>query len=167
MCHVRCVTLKNMNARQEPNWLDAEELEAFSSFMYVNLQLINKLDRQLRTDSNMTFFEYSVLSRLSEAEGRTLRMSSLGALAGGSLSRLSQVVTRLEKEGLVERMPDPADGRFTVAKLTDAGFAKVVDAAPGHVEAARRLVIDRLTRAQIRSLTSISARILTAIDEEG
>ena len=151
----------------EPRWLDEEELDAFSSLMYVNLQLINKLDRQLRKDAGMSFYDYTVMSRLSEAPERTMRMSALGHITGGSLSRLSQVVTRLEKNGWVRREPDPSDGRFTVAILTEAGWDTVVATAPGHVEAARRIVIDRLTRAQVRQLEQAMHRIATGIEEEG
>lgn len=155
-----------MQENARTRWLDEEELEAFSSLMHVNLQLINKLDRQLRKDAGISFYDYSVLSRLSEAPERTMRMSDLGAITGGSLSRLSQVVTRLEKNGWVERQTDPEDGRFTVAVLTEEGWEMVLDTAPGHVDAARRLVVDRLNRSQIRQLAQINQRILAAIEEE-
>jgi DNA-binding MarR family transcriptional regulator len=53
----------------------------------------------------------------------------LAALAGGSLPRLSQVVGRLEKRGWVQRSPDPANGRYTLAILTEEGWAKVAATA--------------------------------------
>ncbi|MGA8417795.1 MAG: MarR family transcriptional regulator, partial [Candidatus Dormiibacterota bacterium] len=62
--------------------------------------------------------------------------------------------------------PDPADGRYTLAALTDNGRAVLVKAAPGHVEAVNRLVFDRLTAAQARQLRLIAGRILNAIDSE-
>jgi DNA-binding MarR family transcriptional regulator len=99
---------------------------------------------------------------LSMAPQRTLRMSTLAELAEGSLPRLSQVVGRLEKRGWVRRTPDPEDGRYTLAVLTDQGWAKVARAAPGHVETVRRLVFDPLTKAQIRQLPDISRRIVRA-----
>ncbi len=155
-----------MNAQAEPNWLDEEELAAFTSLMHVNLQLINKLDRQLRRDSGMSFYDYSVISRLSEAPDRTMRMSELGHVTGGSLSRLSQVVSRLEKNGWVVRRPDREDGRFTVATLTEEGWQTVLSAVGGHVAAARRIIIDRLTRTQIRQLTQINEKIMEGISAE-
>ncbi len=89
-----------------------------------------------------------------------------GTLAEGSLPRLSQVISRLEKRGWVRRCPDPADGRFTLATLTGAGWAKVVQTAPGHVEEVRRLVFDPLTKAQPRQLREIGRRIMRAIDPD-
>ena len=114
------------------------------------------LDAQLQRDAGISHFEYQVLSMLSMPPQRTLRMSILAVLAEGSLPRLSQVVGRLEKRGWVRRTPDPEDGRYTLAVLTDQGWAKVARAAPGHVETVRRLVFDPLTKAQIRQLRDIS-----------
>ena len=107
-----------------------------------------------------------MLALLSEAPGRTLRMSALATLVEGSLPRLSQVVARLEQRGWVRRTPDPADGRYTLAILTDQGRAKVTEAAPGHVQEVRRLVFDPLTRAQSRQLREIGRRIIRAIDPD-
>ena len=106
------------------------------------------------------------MARLSEAPDRTLRMSELALLSEGSLSRLSQVVTRLEQKGWVRRRPEPGDGRYTLATLTAAGWRKVVRTAPGHVETVRSLVIDPLTQAQVRQLTDIGRRIMRAVDPD-
>jgi DNA-binding MarR family transcriptional regulator len=97
------------------------------------------------------------------AESRTMRMSDLAAFAEGSLPRLSQVVSRLEKRGWVRRTPDPADGRYTLAILTEEGWAKVVATAPGHVEAVRQFVFDPLTKPQQRQLREIGRRIMGAV----
>ena len=107
-------------------WLDAEERRAFLALMSMAMRLEPTLDAQLRRDVGLTHFEYSVLANLSEADGGTRRMSELAWLSAGSLPRLSQVVTRLEKRGLVRREPDPDDGRYTRAVLTAAGRAAVV-----------------------------------------
>jgi len=86
--------------------------------------------------------------------------------AGGSLPRLSQVVARLEQRGWMRRTPDQADGRYTLAILTDQGRAKVTEAAPGHVEEVRRLVFDPLTKTQSRQLREIGRRIMRAVDPD-
>ena len=70
---------------------------------------------------------------MSEIPDHHIRMSELAYLANGSLSRLSNVVKRFEQRGWVTRAPDPNDGRYTVASLTEAGYAVVVAAAPVHV----------------------------------
>ena len=150
----------------EPRWLSGEEQEAWLALASLMLRLEPALDAQLRRDAGISHFEYSVMAALSSAPDRTLRMSELAALAEGSLSRLSQVVARLEKRGWVRRQPDTADGRYTLAVLTEAGWDKVVDTAPGHVAEVRRIVFDPLTRAQVPQLTAIGRRIMRAIDPD-
>jgi len=155
-----------MDAPQEPRWLDNEERQAWVALASTLTRLPAALDAQLRRDAGISHFEYQVLALLSEAPGRTLRMSALATLAEGSLPRLSQVVARLEQRGWVRRTPDPADGRYTLAILTGQGQAKVTEAAPGHVEEVRRLVFDPLTKAQSRQLREIGRRIMRAIDPD-
>jgi DNA-binding MarR family transcriptional regulator len=77
------------------------------------------------------------------------------------------VVRRLEERELVERFPCPEDRRATNARLTVDGWDTVVGAAPGHVEAVRRLVLDPLSRRQLAQLRSIGDALLTVLDPEG
>lgn len=155
-----------MDPSNEPHWLTPDERAAWLALASVTLRLPAALDAQLRRDAGLSHFEYTVLAALSEAPGRTLRMSGLAVLAEGSLSRLSQVVSRLEQRGLVRRSADPEDGRSTLATLTGEGWEKVVATAPGHVAEVRRLVLDPLTRAQVGQLSTIGRRIMGAIDPQ-
>jgi DNA-binding MarR family transcriptional regulator len=155
-----------MDAPQEPHWLDPEEQQAWRALASALIRLPAALDAQLHRDAGISHFEYQVLALLSEAPGRTLRMSALATQAEGSLPRLSQVVARMEQRGWVRRTPDPADGRYTLAILTGQGLAKVTEAAPGHVQEVRRLVLDPLTKTQTRQLGEISRRIMRAIDPD-
>jgi DNA-binding MarR family transcriptional regulator len=101
---------------------------------------------------------------LSRSPERTMRMSSLAEVTNASLSRLSHLVERMEGRGLVRREPDPADGRFTNAILTDEGFQALVEAAPGHVAHVRSLVIDVLSPEQLRRMGLAADRIMSRID---
>lgn len=92
-------------------------------------------------------------------------MSQLAAQANASLSRLSHVVSRLEKRGWVTRLPCPDDARATLALLTDVGLEQVREAAPGHVETVRRLVMDPLDEHDVGELARLCETILTRIDE--
>lgn len=148
----------------EPRWLDPEEREAWLGLARLLVRLPAALDAQLRRDAGLSHFDYQVLAALSEQADHTLRMSVLASFADGSLSRLSQVVARLESAGWVARSPDPTDGRSTLARLTDAGWDKVVETAPSHVEEVRRLVLDPLSAAQVRQLRTVGDRINRAID---
>jgi DNA-binding MarR family transcriptional regulator len=125
------------------------------------------LDSQLRHDAQPTHFDYFVLAMLSEAPDRTLRMTTLARCTNATLPRLSHVVQRLEERGLMERFPCPEDRRATNARLTAAGWQKVVDTAPGHVATVREHVIDALTPDQISQLTAIADAILGRLDPDG
>ena len=147
-------------------WLSAEEQAAWRPFAALISRLPAALDAQLQRDAGISNFEYMVLSGLSEAENHSLRMSELAAMASGSLSRLSHVVSRLEKRGWVRREPCPGDGRFVNAVLTDEGMAKVIATAPGHVEAVRRFVVDALSPQQLAELGCASGSILSVIPKD-
>src|SRR5689334_12224077 len=140
-------------------WLDDEEQRAWMAVAAILTQLPGALDAQLQRDSGLTSFEYFVLSGLSMAEGRHMRMGELASFANGSMSRLSNVVKRLEERGWVARCPDEADRRATVARLTDAGYDVVVQAAPGHVGAVRHYVLDPLSPTQVKALAGIGQKI--------
>lgn len=155
-----------MDTPLEPRWLDSEERQAWLAFIGVLMRLPPALDRQLQRDADLSHFEYTVLAGLSEAPDRTRRMSDLAGFAESGLPRLSQVVARLEKRGWVRRLPDPTDGRTTLATLTEEGWEKIVCAAPGHVEAVRSLVFDPLTKTQSRQLSEICQRIMRSIDPD-
>ena len=125
------------------------------------------LDTQLRRDAGLTSFEYYVLAMLSEAPERTLRMTALAAQTNATLPRLSHVVRRLEDRDLVTRSPCPEDGRATEARLTDAGWQTVREAAPAHVANVRDHVIDALSAEQIAQLTAIGDALLQRLDPKG
>jgi DNA-binding MarR family transcriptional regulator len=151
---------------EEPpvKWLTAAELDSWLAVVRLISWLPWSIDQQLRHDSDLGMVEYQVLAVLSEAPERTMRMSSLAVLTNASLSRLSHLFKRLEGRGLVRREPDPADGRFTNAILTENGLQTLVQAAPGHVAHVRSLVIDVLSPEQLRRLGLAADRITSRID---
>ncbi|KND40425.1 MULTISPECIES: MarR family winged helix-turn-helix transcriptional regulator [Streptomyces] len=155
-----------MEARETPHQsrgLTEEESETWHALAGLMVRLPSALDTRLQQDSGISHVEYLVMSMLSQSEERTLRMSDLARHVGSSLSRLSHLVKRLERSGWVRREPDPSDGRYTLAVLTEAGHAKVVDSTPGHADALRHLVFDALTRTQQRQLRDIGRRVWRSV----
>jgi len=154
---------------EEPpvKWLTAAEVDSWLSVVRLITWLPWSIDQQLQRDSNLGMVEYQVLAMLSESPQRTMRMSSLAEVTNASLSRLSHLVQRLERRGLVRREPDPTDGRFTNAILTEKGFQTLAEAAPGHVAHVRSLIIDVLSPEQLRRLGRDADRIMSRIDSSG
>ncbi|WP_090072233.1 MarR family winged helix-turn-helix transcriptional regulator [Lentzea flaviverrucosa] len=127
------------------------------------LLLPGRLEAPLQQESGLSLFDYLVLSHVSEAPDRRIRMSELAHLANGSLSRLSNVVKRFEQRGWVVRFPDPDDGRYTIASLTDEGYEVVKAAAPTHLRTVRQFVLDPLTAADRQALARIATKLSVTI----
>lgn len=145
----------------EPDWLDSEQLRSWTAVVAALETLPQALDAQLKRDSGINHFEYSVLAMLSDGGG-SRPMSELAGLAFGSLSRLSHAVGRLEQRGWVERGPGPGGRRHTIARLTSLGRAELDRAAPGHVREVRRLLIEPLTDREFATLGRLFTKILEA-----
>ncbi|MBW3663663.1 MAG: MarR family transcriptional regulator [Actinobacteria bacterium] len=149
---------------EEPRWLTDPEQHAWRRLAAVVLKLPSELERQLQQDADVSHFEYWVMALLSEAPERRLQLSDLAAQANASLSRLSHVVTRLEKRGWVAREPCEHDARASYAVLTEAGWDKVVATAPGHAEAVRGFVFDGLDDGDVADLARVCDAILERLD---
>ena len=148
-------------AMDDPPWLTPEQLQDWKSLMAMLMTLPAAIDLQLKRDAGVNAFEYHVLAALSDAPDHSLPLSELAPMARGSLSRLSHAVSRLERDGWVERRAC-SDGRRTQAFLTEAGWRKIESAAPGHVREARRLVVDAVPPEQLRALGA-AARAVVAV----
>jgi DNA-binding MarR family transcriptional regulator len=149
------------------DWLTADEQHAWRRTAAVMTLLPAALDAQLQRDAGLTQFSYLVLAMLSESHDRVMPMSELASTVSSSLSRLSHVVSRLEQQGWVAREPCAGNGRVTMARLTDAGLAKVVATAPGHAAEVRRLVVDAVGPDRIADLDAITGAILRCLDPGG
>jgi DNA-binding MarR family transcriptional regulator len=149
---------------EDARWLTAEEQRAWRAYLDATVLLFDALDRQLQRDANMPHGYYEILVRLSEAEGRTLRMSELAEATRSSRSRLSHAIARLEERGWVERIECPTDRRGQLAHLTDRGLAVLREAAPGHVAAVRDALIDGLSDEQVGQLRDIFEAIRAGLE---
>ncbi|WP_120339546.1 MarR family winged helix-turn-helix transcriptional regulator [Cryobacterium soli] len=150
----------------EPEWLTPVEHDAWMALAEVLFRLPAGLESQLQRDAGLAMADYMVLVMLSERDDHCMRMSELASSASTSQSRLSRIVARLEAAGYVTREMAADDRRAVIATLTESGLAKLVAAAPGHVAQVRKLVFDRLTPAQVLSLTDIARSLAHPDDSE-
>jgi DNA-binding MarR family transcriptional regulator len=144
----------------ETRWLSAAEQADWRAFIAADRLLFEALEQQMQREHGMPVTYYEILVELSEAPGRALRMSQLAAGTTSSRSRLSHAVARLERQGWVRRRDCPTDRRGQVAELTDAGFAALQEAAPGHVETVRTHLLDVLGPDKFEALGEISRAIV-------
>ena len=133
-------------------WLTREQQQHWRAYIAATTLLGERLSRELQAAHGITMADYEILVRLSEAPDRRLRMSQLADHTLASRSRLSHQVDRLEKVGLVERIPCAEDRRGANAVLTEKGWTLLVAAAPTHVEGVREHLVDQLTPEQFASV---------------
>ncbi len=143
-------------------WLTAAQQRAWRSYLVGTARLMERLERDLRS-AGLSLPEYEILVRLSEASGRTLRMAELADSVHHSRSRLTHTISRMEAAGLVERLTCPSDGRGVMARLTEDGYARLVDAAPIHVKGVREALVDVVSDDDFAAI----GRAFEAVSEHG
>lgn len=139
-------------------WLDLEQQKAWRSYLIGSALLSEHLNDDL-AQAGLTLAEYEVMVRLSEAPNWQLRMSALADSLVHSRSRLTHTVARMERRGLVLRTPSPGDGRGVDCLLTDIGYELLKEAAPSHVLAVRRILVDVLTEDELKLVGKVFAKI--------
>ena len=148
-------------------WLTPEQLDAWLPTAGVMLRLGTALDSQLQRDSDLTHFDYLCLAMLSETSDWTMSMSALAGRTNASLSRLSHVISKLERRGWVSRCRSDVSRRVTLVTMTEVGYDVLVAAAPGHVETVRSLIYDGLSEEDVANLRKLMSHILERIETSG
>jgi DNA-binding MarR family transcriptional regulator len=142
---------------QPIRWLNNHEWSAWLQLLSTFTLLPAALDSQLQREAGMSHFEFGVMAALSRQPDRRLQLKDLAVVANGSLSRLSHVISRLERRGWVRRTS--GKGRATHAELTDEGYRKLMVAGPIHFREVRRLVFDVLKPDDVKALRLVTGRI--------
>jgi DNA-binding MarR family transcriptional regulator len=145
-------------------WLNAKQQRNWRSFLSVAIVLPDIFSKDLQDAHDLTLSDYEILVRLSESPDRCMRMSELAERVMSSRSRLTHQFDRLIKAGLVSRTICEEDKRGFNAVLTEAGFNKLVEAAPLHVESVRGHLVDVLSDEEFAKLGEISRKIFQALD---
>ncbi|MGH3921606.1 MAG: MarR family winged helix-turn-helix transcriptional regulator [Pseudonocardiaceae bacterium] len=148
----------------DTRWLDDGEQRSWRAYLQMHGQLTARLNRQLQADSGLSLADYEVLVHLSEAPETRLRPFELQRGVQWEQSRLSHHLTRMQHRGLIRREGCTDDGRGAFIVLTDHGRRAIEAAAPGHVDAVRRLFLDGLTPEQITLLGQLSTQVLARLD---
>lgn len=139
--------------------LGPRELRAWIGFLAAAHLLDHEIERQLKADGGLSHPEFEVLVRLAQAEGRRLRMSDLAREVMVSKKWLTYQVTRLEREGLVQRADCDSDRRSVWAELTDKGADVLARVRPGHRRVVRESLIDVLTPEELDLLGGALNRV--------
>jgi len=102
--------------------------------------------------------EYGVLYTLSKGP-EPVRLCDLNRHVLLSQPALSRLMDRLAERGLVERRPDPADGRSVLLSLTEAGRAVQRQIGRQHARGVARAMTAGLDSAELRQLEAICLKL--------
>jgi DNA-binding MarR family transcriptional regulator len=150
----------------EVRWLDEAEERAWRSLQIMQARLTALLARDLSAHSDLSYQDYVVLVALTDQPGGQMRLFQLGNALGWEKSRMSHQVSRMADRGLVEKSRCGSDRRGAHVAVTAAGRREIGAAAPSHLEAVRRLFVDRLTPAQLGSVAEVAETVLAAVTDE-
>lgn len=153
----------HMTTRTDTPWLDQEQQHIWRSLLGGITVLMDQLDRDLRTQHDLSMGEYEILVRLSEAPDRSIRMAELAAAVAHSRSRVTHTISRLERDGIVRRDQCTEDGRGVRAVLTDHGFSVLEKAAHTHVRGVHDYLIENAPPDDFAALGRVMERVIATL----
>ena len=132
---------------------------AWTGFVHAQARLMQRLGQELEDAGKVPLSTYDVLVQLAESGGR-LRLRDLVDKVVLSQPGLSRKVARLEDEGLVERLPDPHDGRGVLVRITRSGRAALRSAAVIHIAGIEREFTSQITDEEAATMARVFGRLL-------
>ena len=139
----------------EPDPFGEAELRAWRGFLRAHRRVTDALNERLWRAHGLTMLHYGVLITLITDPARTMRMTDLAERVLTSPSGMTRAVAALADQGLIEREPDPADGRSVVARLTPLGVRRLREAQVTHHACVRELLFGGLDADDVRRLAEI------------
>jgi len=147
----------------EPDAFTTEEFLAWRGLIRLRETVMREIDRRLRRAGLVSLADYGVLITLVTEPSLRLRMSELGERRMLTASGITRVVSRLEAKGLVQREPDPTDGRAAFATLTRPGLEALRRAQVVHHAAVRELFVGRLSAPELKQLARLFEKALPGV----
>jgi len=158
--HENILLFPLMSSTNANEYLSDAEFRAWHGTLLFTHSAVRALDQALSTAHGISIKEFDVLITLFNAPDGRLRMTELAERVVLSASGVSQLVTRLERDGLVQRIVDAGDRRSFFAALTPAGHQRLRDSRPTHNEVIRDRLTRRLTPTQLKTLGTLWQAIL-------
>jgi DNA-binding MarR family transcriptional regulator len=147
----------------DPRWLSEDEQFAWRRFVRASSIITRMVDRGLKPHG-LSNEDYGILAMLSEATDGQLRFGDLADMLAVPRPFLTYRAQRLEAAGLVERRECPSDARGAYLGVTEAGAARVVEAAPVHVASVRAAIFDHLSEAETQQFGALMSAISDGLD---
>jgi DNA-binding MarR family transcriptional regulator len=139
---------------------------AWGGFLQAHGTLVRCLDDDLRATHGLTLSSYEALLFLAWSPGRRMRMGELAGRVLITLSGVTRLIGRLEREGLVRRERSSEDGRGHYAVLTEAGLLRLREAHPTHLAGVRQLFLQHFNEEELQTLAGFWDRVSPRVPPE-
>jgi DNA-binding MarR family transcriptional regulator len=136
-----------------------DRVAAWAALLRAHAAAVRAIESDLSAHQLVPLVWYDVLLELNAAPNRRLRMRELAARVTLSRTRVSRVVDELERSGLVEREPDPDDGRACFASITAEGRTELRRTAPHYLSAIETHFTSLLTTTEQRVLATALSKV--------
>ena len=140
----------------------AEAMATATSIMRVHQLLLGDFDAVVGRHG-LTFARYEALVLLAFSRRQQLPMTKIGQRLMVHPTSATNIIQRLDAQGLVERRPNPDDGRGTLAQITDRG-REVMEAATRDLVAGG-FGLTMLDPAEHEQLFALLRKVRMASDE--
>jgi len=149
-----------MSTTNRDDYLSDAEFRGWHGSLLFTSLTTRALDEALTAAHGISVKEFDVLITLFNAPDGRLRMTELAERVVLSQSGVTHLVTRLERDGLVQRVVDEDDRRSFFAVLTRAGHQRLRDSRSTHNEVIRERLTQRLTPNQLDTLGALWEKLL-------
>jgi DNA-binding MarR family transcriptional regulator len=139
--------------------LSPDDWALWRAFLAANARLTLRIDRQLQQEAGLAQGEYGTLAAILDTPDRAMRIGELATQLGWEKSRVSHLVTRMQRRGLIERAPTAEDGRGTRITVTPEGRRALLAAVRGHAEEVRRAFLENIAPEERAVLQRVLQRI--------
>jgi DNA-binding MarR family transcriptional regulator len=133
------------------------DVDQVAAALRLSIGLLLRRLRQAPAEGELTLPESAALARLDR--GGPATPSALAQLEQISPQSMGATLGGLETRGLVERRPDPEDGRRAVMSLTEAGLQALRDRRNSRSELLARALSTGFTRAELKQLMAVAPLI--------
>lgn len=150
---------------QQPR--DELGVTTWSMLLRTHAAAVRTIEREVEDSTGLPLSWYDVLLELNAADQGRLRMQELAARVVLSRSRVSRLVDEIARAGMVDKQPDPADGRAALAVITGPGRQELHRTAPVYLERIRANFSSHLSQDQLQAVHDGLEQVLAAHHTSG
>lgn len=131
---------------------------AWRALMETHAGLVQLLDEEMQRRVGLALQRYDLLLHVAEGDGGR-RMTELAKAVLLTKSGFTSLVDRMERDGLIERRPDPEDRRATRIALTAEGEERFREASALHREVVHRIFASVVTDEEAMAILHALSRV--------